>query len=61
MELRNGKKYFFKHKPKKEVVPEYVKNTINYLKADFARAGLEIIQTDYRVIKYKPKRRPKRK
>ena len=45
MELRNGKKYFFKHKPKKKMVPEYVKNIINYLKEDFARAGLEIIET----------------
>ena len=57
MELRSGKKYFFKHKPKKEIMPEYVKN-INYLKEDFARAGLEIIQTDYRVIKYQS--RPRR-
>ena len=58
MELRNGKKYFFKHKSKKKIMPEYVKNIINYIKQDFARAGLEIIQTDYKVVKYQS--RPRR-
>ena len=51
MELRNGKKYFFKQKSKKKVMPGYVKKIIDYIKQDFAGAGLEIIQTDYKVVK----------
>ena len=39
-------------------MPEYVKNIIDYIKQDFARAGLEIIQTDYKVVKYQS--RPRR-
>ena len=32
-------------------MPGYVKKIIDYIKQDFAGAGLEIIQTDYKVVK----------
>ena len=33
-------------------MPKYVRDIINYLTQDFARAGLELIQTDYCIVKY---------
>ena len=59
MKLRNGKKYIFKTRTKKkEVMPEYVKKIIDYIKRNFAYSGIEIIQTDYKVVKCQS--RPKR-
>ena len=51
MELRNGKKYFLITNQKKKTMPKYVKKIMDYIKQDFARAGLEIIQTNYEVVK----------
>ena len=50
MKLRNGKKYSFKHKNKK--IPRYVKEIVDYITEDFARACLVITEVDYKIVKY---------
>ena len=52
MKLRNGKKYSFKHETKKKILPGYVKQIVDYIKEDFARAGLQITEVDYKIVKY---------
>ena len=58
MKLRNGKNYVFKHKTKKQkTMPEYINEIIDCITQEFALAGLKIIETDYKVVKYQD--RPK--
>ena len=52
MELRNGKKYFFKTKPKKKI-PKYIQNFVDYLSQDFIGTGYELILEDYCTINTK--------
>ena len=52
MKLRNGKEYIFKHKKIKKM-PDYVKQIVDYIKDDFARAGLKITEVDYKIVKYR--------
>ena len=53
MKLRNGKEYsLFKHKTKKKILPGHVKQIVDYIKEDFARAGLKIVEVDYKIVKY---------
>ena len=55
MKLRSGKEYSFKkpkllsNKKKKEekTVPKCVKAIVDYIKRDFARAGLKVTLEDY--------------
>ena len=53
MKLRNGKEYIFKHKKIKKMMPGYVKQIVEYIKDDFARAGLKITEVDYKIVKYR--------
>ena len=57
MKLRNGKEYSFKPKNNEHVknnqpMPSCIKSIVDFLKHEFAIAGLEITDTKYQVIKY---------
>ena len=58
MKLRSGKEYFFKSKYEQlpikvddDKVPNFIKKIVEYLTTQFAYAGFELYDTEYRVIK----------